>query len=108
MDRAYSQFALTHNGFLPATLPLARLPDPYFAPWEAIIANLPLLLRESRLRAAVHGLDTLDAGRLKTEDEWRRACVILAFLTHAYIWGDDDVADVRLSRRFHADPLAHG
>ncbi|CAK7225901.1 hypothetical protein SCUCBS95973_006020 [Sporothrix curviconia] len=90
----YEQYGLSNNGFLPSRLPLARLPSPYYAPWEAIIANLPELLRNGQLRTRVRDLDVLSTSGLTTEPAWRRAYVVLAFLTHAYIWGDDPVADV--------------
>lgn len=95
MDAAFTQrYCLSDNGFLPPSLPLARLPDPYYAPWETIIVRLPALLRDNDLRNEVSKLATLSTDRLTTEGEWRRAYLILAFLTHGYIWGEDKAVDV--------------
>ncbi|CAK7243454.1 MAG: hypothetical protein STHCBS139747_004978 [Sporothrix thermara] len=95
MDASFTQrFGLSANGFLPSRLPLAHLPDPYYAPWEAIITRLPELLQNKDLRSKVRSLSVLSTNGLATEPEWRRAYVILVFLTHAYIWGDDPVAEV--------------
>ncbi|CAK7562318.1 MAG: hypothetical protein SEPTF4163_000159 [Sporothrix epigloea] len=88
------QYGLSDNGFLPSCLPLARLQDPRYAPWEAIITNLPSSLRDNTLRSQVQRLQVLSVDGLTTEPEWRRAYLILTFLTHAYIWGDDPVAEV--------------
>ncbi|CAK7214538.1 hypothetical protein SBRCBS47491_002177 [Sporothrix bragantina] len=95
MDASFTQqYGLSDNGFLPSRLPLARLPNPYYAPWEAIIAKLPELLRNNELRKHVRKLQVLSTDGLTTEPEWRRAYLILTFLTHGYIWGEDPVADV--------------
>lgn len=75
------------NGFLPDTIPLAHLPEPYYNPWECIAADLPELIRTGRIREEVEGLPVLSTDKLHTEAEWRRAYVLLAFFTHAYIWG---------------------
>ncbi|OAA68761.1 indoleamine 2,3-dioxygenase family protein [Niveomyces insectorum RCEF 264] len=88
------QFGLSANGFLPATLPLARLPDPYYDPWESVIHRLPSLLQGRLLRDEVRRLAILSTEKLHTEEEWRRAHLILCFLAHAYIWGGETVADV--------------
>ena len=32
------------NGFLPTEVPLERLPNPYYKPWEAIVKNLQALI----------------------------------------------------------------
>ncbi|CAK7270976.1 hypothetical protein SEPCBS57363_004381 [Sporothrix epigloea] len=88
------QFGLSDNGFLPSDLPLARLPDPSYAPWEAILTNLPSSLRNNTLRSQIQRLPVLSVDGLTTEPEWRRAYLILTFLTHAYIWGDEPVAEV--------------
>ena len=42
------------TGFLPAELPLERLEDIYYAPWERIMDRFHGLLRAGRLREAVH------------------------------------------------------
>lgn len=98
-SRSYlaSKFGVTPNGFLPADAPLATLPDPYYAPWEALAQHLPQLIRDGTLRQRVCALEVLSTDRLKTEAEWRRAYVILGFLTHGYVWGGCQAAEVRPS-----------
>ncbi|KAF2221919.1 Indoleamine 2,3-dioxygenase [Elsinoe ampelina] len=77
------------NGFLPTDSPLATLSDPYYRPWENVIQNLQPLVLSKRLRGVVDNLPVLSTDYLKTDQEWRRAYVILAFISHAYIWGGD-------------------
>lgn len=82
------------NGFLPDPLPLQKLNDPYYSPWEEVVADLPARLKAGKLRQAVDNLPVLSASRLQEESEWRRAYVVLAFITHAYIWGGERPKDV--------------
>ncbi|KAL8750352.1 MAG: hypothetical protein Q9199_007120, partial [Rusavskia elegans] len=76
-------------GFLPMELPLEALPDPYYNPWEAIVANLQALLLSKRLRGLIRATPVLSTSRLQDPAEWRRAYVLLSFMAHAYIWGGD-------------------
>ena len=73
------------NGFLPEGPPLQQLTD-YYSPWEEVIRQLPHLLNSHTLRATVDELPVLSLSHLTSEPEWRRAYLILSFLTHAYIW----------------------
>ena len=77
------------QGFLPDTLPLTRLPDPYYNKWEAVVANLQALILSRRLRAVVDRLPILSTIGLEHEAEWRRAYSLLCFMAHAYVWGGD-------------------
>jgi indoleamine 2,3-dioxygenase len=77
------------RGFLPETDPLDHLPA-YFTPWEEVGRNLPKLLAARKLRASVRDLPVLDASQLKSDDEKRRAMVLLSFIGHGYVWGDSD------------------
>ncbi|KYK58144.1 hypothetical protein DCS_05157 [Drechmeria coniospora] len=77
------------HGFLPETLPLSRLPDPYYNKWEAVAANLPAQVLSKRLRGVVDGLPVLSTAGLEHDAEWRRAYSLLCFMAHAYIWGGD-------------------
>ncbi|KAI1263735.1 Indoleamine 2,3-dioxygenase [Xylariaceae sp. FL1019] len=90
----YSKFSVTKNGFLPATQPMRRLPDNYYEPWEEIVESIPHLIRNNTIRSAVDVLPVLSTSRLSSETEWRRAYVILSFLTHGYIWGGDRPSEV--------------
>jgi hypothetical protein len=89
------QFCVSlRNGFLPDTLPLQKLNDPYYFPWEEVVADLPARLAAGNIRQAVDSLPILATSRLQEESEWRRAYVVLAFITHAYIWGGERPKDV--------------
>ncbi|KAI6784609.1 uncharacterized protein J7T54_006654 [Emericellopsis cladophorae] len=61
-----NKFAVTRNAFLPADSPCEVLSDACYQPWEIIAQHLPQHI-----------------------EKWRRAYVILAFMTHAYVWGGD-------------------
>ncbi|GJJ76687.1 indoleamine 2,3-dioxygenase [Entomortierella parvispora] len=80
------------TGFLPVDPPLQILPDPYFAPWEETFEQFNGLLLASRLRQRVNELPMLDAARLVTKAEQRRAYLILCMLSHAYVWGKHELA----------------
>ncbi|OKL58866.1 hypothetical protein UA08_05943 [Talaromyces atroroseus] len=96
------------TGFLPCTTtttmnkesrPLHKLSNPYYAPWEDIMPDLPELIRSGEIRRRVLDLPVLSVEGLNSqsqndhenhdEAEWQRAYVILGFLTHAYIWGGE-------------------
>jgi indoleamine 2,3-dioxygenase len=82
------------SGFLPAEPPLSRLPDPYYDPWEDITANLRSLIVGKEIRLAVDDLPILSTSRLRTEAEWRRAYVVLGFISNSYIWALEPAKDV--------------
>lgn len=82
------------NGFLPAQLPLWRLPNTYYESWEQIVCQLHSLLKSNRLRQEVDLLSILSTSRLETESEWQRAYLLLSFMTHAYIWGGETPSEV--------------
>ncbi|ODM23124.1 hypothetical protein SI65_00713 [Aspergillus cristatus] len=77
------------NGFLPAVPPLKRLEDPYYEPWENIVCDLPAYIKDGSIRQKVDCLPVLSTSMLNDEAEWRRAYVVLAYLTHAYVWGGE-------------------
>ena len=89
-----------HYGFLPAELPLERLPDPYYSRWEAIASNLHALILSRRLRGVIKGMPVLSTTRLQHPAEWRRAYMLLAFMTHAYVWGGDGPEEVSNTTNF--------
>ncbi|KAF3207047.1 hypothetical protein TWF106_008892 [Orbilia oligospora] len=84
----------TKTGFLPDAPPLAALQDLYYAPWETTVSNLQPLLLSKKIRQVVEGLPVLSTDQLRTEAEWRRAYLILSFLSHSYIWGGDFASEV--------------
>ncbi|KAI5958437.1 BNA2 [Candida margitis] len=82
-----------HSGFLPSTLPLERLPQKYYKPWEEIISNLQALLITRKIRDVVNKLPNLSTGHLENERELQRAYQVLGFIAHAYIWGTNEPVD---------------
>ncbi|KAL2802050.1 Indoleamine 2,3-dioxygenase [Aspergillus granulosus] len=77
------------RGFLPQLLPLKRLPDRYYSPWEEIMKNLPGLISQKNLRYQVERLPLLSTFKLRSREEWQRAYVCLTFIANGYIWGGD-------------------
>ncbi|RJE20628.1 indoleamine 2,3-dioxygenase [Aspergillus sclerotialis] len=77
------------HGFLPGSAPLQKLEDPYYEPWEQIASNLPKYIQTESIKQVVDSLPILSTSNLHSEEEWRRAYVVLAYLTHAYIWGGE-------------------
>ncbi|KAB8216494.1 Indoleamine 2,3-dioxygenase [Aspergillus novoparasiticus] len=75
------------HGFLPPEPPLDVLPDPFYARWEWIVSNLQSLLLSRRIRDVVDQMPILSTSYLQSEDEWRRAYVVLGFILHGYVWG---------------------
>lgn len=103
-------------GFLPQTLPLTRLPDPYYNKWEAIVANLQALILSRRLRGVIDRLPVLSTVGLEHDSEWRRAYSLLGFMLHGYVWGGDEPAErippsisvplLAISERLELPPVA--
>lgn len=56
--------------------------------------RLPELLKCKTIRQSIERLDISSTERLRTDEEWRRAYVILSFLAHAYVWGGDLASEV--------------
>ena len=77
----------SENGFLPTQPPLEALTDPYYEQWEYVVKNLQGLILSKRLREVVDKLPVLSTDKLSGEPQWRRAYSVLAFISHAYIWG---------------------
>ena len=82
------------TGFLPAELPLQRLPHPAYDKWERIINNFQSLLLSKRLHVVIDRLPVLPTSHLETEPEWRRAYSMLAFMAHGYIWGGEKPSEI--------------
>jgi indoleamine 2,3-dioxygenase len=91
------KFDVSPNGFLPEELPSKRLSDQYYESWEAVIQRLPSLLESKSLRGEVGKLRVLSTSRLSSMREWRRAYLILSFMTHSYIWEAGGPSEVRLA-----------
>ncbi|KAG1501279.1 hypothetical protein G6F46_006048 [Rhizopus delemar] len=82
------------TGFLPSKPPLQRLPDAYFAPWENRLDGLHEALADHSIRKDIQKLPLLDTTRLQTTEEYQRAFLVLCFLSHAYVWGEEEAAKI--------------
>ncbi|KAK9466396.1 Indoleamine 2,3-dioxygenase [Lipomyces arxii] len=106
------------TGFVPEILPLARLPDSYYDPWEAAIANLQFLVMTRQVRSVIDApsFPLLSIAHLRTPAEQRRGYVILGFLANAYIWAGASASEelpeviarplIELSEILEVPPLA--
>jgi indoleamine 2,3-dioxygenase len=75
------------TGFLPEEIPVEKLTDEYYAPWEDLASVLPALILTKRIRNLIGKLPVLSIERIRSDKrELRRAYSILCFLTHAYVW----------------------
>ncbi len=76
----------------------------YYAPWCQIISELPALLAVKKLQAKVDDLTLLNTNQLTLLTHWRRAYVVLGYLTQAYVWQDkakpSAVVSVNISEPF--------
>ncbi|KAI9033061.1 Indoleamine 2,3-dioxygenase-domain-containing protein [Hyaloraphidium curvatum] len=76
------------TGFVPSDPPLlARLP-PYYEPWERIVDVLTGP-KETVRKMVDEELPVLRTDGLRTRREWQRAYTVLAYIVHAYVWGDE-------------------
>lgn len=90
----FNKFAVTRNAFLPEHSPIDVLSDSYYQPWEVVAQNLATLIDDGTIHEAIRKMPILSVDRLVSEPEWRRAYTLLAFLTHAYVWGGDKPEEV--------------
>ena len=102
LPRELRSYGVSRNGFLPEDDPLSRLPNEYYAPWEAIMEQFPELVRSGEIRERIRQLPILNTMHLGSESEWQRAYSILAFMAQGYIWSGEAPSEVRLS------PLSSG
>jgi len=77
-------------GFLPVFDPLVRLPRDFQA-WEEAAAALPKILAAGRVRQTLAGLPPFATARLRGQNEFERAMVILSYFGHAYVWGAAEI-----------------
>ena len=85
------------SGFLPSCPPLERLPNPYYEPWETVATSLAKFIDNGTLKKRVYTMPVLSTAFLLTEEEWRRAYVILGFVCNGYLFGGDNPPDVKPS-----------
>ncbi|KJZ75491.1 hypothetical protein HIM_05187 [Hirsutella minnesotensis 3608] len=89
-----AEFAVSRNAFLPEHQPCQRLADSYYEPWERIVEQLPTHIRTGAIHNLIQSLPILSTDHLRSEAEWRRAYVMLAFMTHAHVWGGSDPNEI--------------
>ena len=76
------------TGFVPEVPPISRLDNAIFSRWEELMDQLPAMIESSKLREQVDQLPEVEFSEktLKSEQEWRRAYLVLTFLSQGYIW----------------------
>lgn len=85
------------SGFLPDRPPVERLSNPYYDHWEDISCDLPQLIASDGLKDKLESLPVLSTAMLDTKEEWRRAYVVLSFLSQGYIWSGNQPRRVSAS-----------
>jgi indoleamine 2,3-dioxygenase len=91
---ALASYGISKNGFLPAEQPLQCLPHKYYQPWERIIAELPLLIKNQLIRQRIDQLPVLSTLLLESEAEWQRTYSMLALIAQGYIWSGPEPSEV--------------
>ncbi len=79
------------HGFLPSPDPATSLPAA-FAAWDETAATLPKLLSAGGIRARLEPLPAFPVDQLREPAALRRAMMVLSYLGHAYVWGDEPPA----------------
>ncbi|KAL2202616.1 indoleamine 2,3-dioxygenase subfamily [Sarocladium strictum] len=74
-------------GFLSNHPPLPSFSNPHFAQLDELVANLSVHINNGTLRQRVDNLPHLDHSHLSSDQEYKRAYLVLGFLIHAYVWG---------------------
>ena len=83
----------SERGFLPLQDPLTRLPQP-FDEWENVAMGLPKLLASGYFRRMIEHLPPFPIETIGNDRERDRAMALLSYLGHAYVWGEDNPAQV--------------
>lgn len=78
------------RGYLPQLDPLERLPT-MCAAWEELGRALPKILMGVNVRREIGRMPPIDAGLLADDRQRRRAMVLLSFIGHAYVWGEEGI-----------------
>ncbi|KAJ7382623.1 Indoleamine 2,3-dioxygenase 2 [Desmophyllum pertusum] len=91
-------------GFIPEKEPLQCLPE-YFSPWEEVARDLPQLVTKAEsFRQMIKELPLLDHSNLSSEDEWKRAHLVLACISHSYVWCKRDTGVAKILPKCLAVP----
>ena len=81
------------RGFLPANDPPRFLPAAFEA-WEHAASELPKLMMTDRVRSILEELPLLGVDQLTTIPDRERAMMVLSFLSHGYVWGEANAAQI--------------
>lgn len=90
------QFIDRQRGFLPPQDPLIELPPALAADcagWISFAQNLPKWLMSDNLRQACAALPAFPTEKLTNPREQEYAMVLLSFIGHAFVWGNQPAAD---------------
>lgn len=74
------------TGFVPGTPPLTRLPSAFDA-WEALVPNIPALIRARRFPQALAALPPFAIEALASDAEQERALLLLCHCANVSVWG---------------------
>jgi indoleamine 2,3-dioxygenase len=89
-----ASFGLSETrGFLPHEDPLLKLPQSEFAPWEELAQGLPKYMAALSVRRAVNAMPDFPVSLIASDQQLKRAMMILSFIGHAYVYGERPVAD---------------
>lgn len=82
------------QGFLSPQAPLDSFPNLYYKPWDDLASDLPSLIKSGTLSSQVASLPHLQTDQLKTDLDFRRAYVLLAFTIHSSVWSTTPPTEV--------------
>ena len=86
LDIIREKFDLTELGFLPVNN-ITKLND-YFAEWDRIANNLSTINKDKKICEYINNLELLDYQLLQSDNEYRRAYLILSLISHSYIFNN--------------------
>lgn len=104
------------TGFVPGTPPLTRLSST-FDDWEALVPNVPTLIRSRRFPKALEDLPPFPVEALDTDAELERALLLLCHFANVSVWGGAEPNLVlpaiiarplcAVSQQLERQPIAH-
>ncbi|KAE9417584.1 hypothetical protein Angca_003475, partial [Angiostrongylus cantonensis] len=104
IDEVLARFGVCKEfGFL-TRCDLTSLPE-FYRPWIDTCDNMIHLIKENRVRDAVHSLPELTIDNLITYEDWRTAHLLLVTITSGYIWSGDPLEAPLILPRNLGTPL---
>ncbi|PVU86715.1 hypothetical protein BB559_005222 [Furculomyces boomerangus] len=87
MPLSLREYDVSENcGFLSDDIPLQKLDDEYYQPWEYLITEFVSYQVSGKFREKILELPLLSTEHLKTLPNYKRAYMVLAYLVHGYVW----------------------